>query len=211
MGQLGDLDAFLRETSDVGAVSTDAPIADPVAAQAQQLYSDRPWKLIDVTAYIGLAEWLVAKPFEIAANRLAKDEAEKALIALDDEDKQGINPLVTEALQKCLFDLKASYLQNPYLGLLVGLAALGTAKSASLKVQRMRSSKHPSQSSPNLNREPRPQAQPQQSTGGAIPIRPDSSTANGRMAESEAGPSSSVSQGAGRQSFYVDEFGDAAG
>jgi hypothetical protein len=211
MGQLGDLEAFLHETGDLGAVSNEAPI-DPIAAQAQQVYIDRPWRQIDVTAYIGVAEWLVSKPFDIAAARFAKNDEEKFLIALDDEDKQGLRPLLTEAVQKCVHDLKANFLQNPYAGLGVGLAALVTAKSASLKIQRMRSAKHPSQSSPNQSQQPNPsQSQRSQARDGAIPIRQGSPMENGRMGEFAGASSSAAYPEAGKQSFYVDEFGDAAG
>jgi hypothetical protein len=210
MGMLGDLDSFLQETSDLGAPSEE-PTGGPSVCPQQELFLDRPWKQIDVTAYIGVAEWLVAKPFDIAANRFAKSEEEKSLIVLDDDDKESIRPLLTEALQKCIHDLKANFLQNPYAGLAVGLAALGTAKSASLKVQRMRSAKHPSHQSPNLDQQPRSQPKAQQQDRGVTPIRQDSSMESGRTEEYVGGSSSAVSQGVGRQSFYVDELGDAAG
>jgi hypothetical protein len=136
------LEDFLSRTASHGDyIGEDAPpVAPPTPIPGMQPGDPmRPWRDLDVSSYVPLAEWLIAKPFDIAAVRFGKNEDERDLLRLDEEDREVLRPAVTEATQKCLYDLKLSaLLKNPYVALGGALAIATAAKVTAIQLLRKR-------------------------------------------------------------------------
>lgn len=142
MPRASTVEEFLSRTaSRGGSIGDDVPPAQPPPPIAGVPAMDpmRPWRDLDVSSYIPLAEWLIAKPFDIAAERFGKNADEKDLLKLDETDRDVLRPALTEATQKCLYDLKLSaLLKNPYIALAGALAIATGAKVTAIQLLRKR-------------------------------------------------------------------------
>jgi hypothetical protein len=123
-------DDFLAATSSVPDHIGDAPPAPtPVPGFPDPIDPLKPWRSIDVTAYVPMVKWLLKKGFDIPAKKY------DPLWELEDFELESIEAPLTEAVQKCLYDLRLSKIaDNPYVALTVGLGGLTMVKFMAIRL-----------------------------------------------------------------------------
>lgn len=199
---IDDVPGAAQPLPTVGAV----PATDPL----------HPWRDIDVKLYVPLVEWAISKPFDMAAARFGRTDAERDLLKLDKGDRETIRPALKEVTQKCLYDLGAQWIANPYVAALLSIATLTAAKVAAVSVLRRNEEKSAStQNAPTPGAVFRPfQPQRQHPSPSVVPFPPntqrDSSTMSGRAEASGDASLSAASPEAENLSYSLDELGDAA-
>lgn len=93
----------------------------------------KPWRDIEVDAYMPLAIMAYKKPFAIAAVKM-----EEPTMALDEEEIECLRSPLKEALQRGIYDLKLGSLAgNPYLALALASATIAGVKWGAVQARRI--------------------------------------------------------------------------
>jgi hypothetical protein len=224
---MASLDEFLRATasikSSIADVQPEEQPPTPIAGMPLAADPMRPWRSIEVGSYIPIPRWLIKKGFDVAALKTGEP-----LWAMDDEELDSLHDVLTEATQKCLYDLRLARLAgNPYIALVSALLALATVKQVAIKINReMEKREQEKRSSPSNSgvqsqendmqqqrqgNRPTPfrstnhPARQRVSQPSHNPMPADSSTESIRMQESGAGSSSWASRTAVNHGSFVSE------
>lgn len=122
---------FLNSTTGIPSFIGDAPpTPPPVAGAPPPADPMKPWRSIEVGPYVPIVQWGIRKAYDWVADR-----TKEPLWKVDQEELESL-PL-TEAVQKCLYDLRLSrWTDNPYFALLVALTSLSGIKYAAIKIAR---------------------------------------------------------------------------
>lgn len=128
-----ELSDFLNGTSHIPGIIGDAPPAPtPIPGIINPIDPMKPWRSIEVGPYVFGLRWLIKRAFAYAGEKF------DPLWEADDEELDSLNPTMTEALQKCLYDLRLSrFADNPYFALLASITTLVGVKYGSIRLKKM--------------------------------------------------------------------------